>query len=140
MAAAAEHGGALPVLTQAGLTTLAPAAEATASDVAAVTDGTVVAVQTPQAFAAAPLLAAYRCAERDGFVGTDTASCIERYTDLAIHCVPSDARNLKITFPEDLFLAERLLAKADYDLSQRRVRPPAPGPDPAPASTGGPGR
>ena len=120
VAAAAEHGGALPVLTPAGLTTLAPAAEATESDVAAVTDGTVVAVQTPQAFAAAPLLAAYRCAERDGFVGTDTASCIERYTDLAIHCVPSDARNLKITFPEDLFLAERLLAKADYDLSHRR--------------------
>ena len=54
VAAAAEHGGALPVLTPAGLTTLAPAAEATASDVAAVTDGTVVAVQTPQAFAAGP--------------------------------------------------------------------------------------
>ena len=73
----------------------------------------VVAVQTPQAFAAAPLLTATARAERDGFVGTDTASCIERYTDLAMHCVPSDARNIKITFPEDLFLAERLLAKAD---------------------------
>ena len=68
-----------------------------------------VAVQTPQAFRARPLLDAYRRAERDGFVGTDTASCVERYTDLAIHCVPSPATNLKITFPEDVALAERLL-------------------------------
>jgi 2-C-methyl-D-erythritol 4-phosphate cytidylyltransferase len=118
--AAAEHGGALPVLTPAGLTTLAPATEATESDVAAVTDGTVVAVQTPQAFAAAPLLAAYRFAERDGFVGTDTASCIERYTDVPVHCVPGDAGNIKITFPDDLFIAERLLAKARWDLSGGR--------------------
>jgi 2-C-methyl-D-erythritol 4-phosphate cytidylyltransferase len=119
--AAATHGGALPVLAPAGLITLATHDEAATEDVAAVTQGAVVAVQTPQAFAAAPLLAAYRAADRDGFVGTDTASCIERYADLPIACVPSDARNLKITFPEDLFLAERLLAKAGYDLSDRRA-------------------
>ena len=79
-----------------------------------------VAVQTPQAFLAAPLLAAYRQAAADGFVGTDTASCIERYTDLPVRCVPGDAGNIKITFPDDLFLAERLLAKADWDLSGGR--------------------
>ena len=39
----------------------------------------VVAVQTPQAFLARPLLDAYRKAHEDGFVGTDTASCIEQY-------------------------------------------------------------
>ena len=32
--------------------------------------------------------------------------------------VDGDVGNIKITFPEDLFLAERLLAKADWDLSQ----------------------
>ncbi len=67
-------------------------------------------MQTPQAFRAGPLLGAYAAADRDGFVGTDTASCIEHYTDLPVHCVPGDARNIKITFPEDLALAERLLA------------------------------
>jgi 2-C-methyl-D-erythritol 4-phosphate cytidylyltransferase len=80
----------------------------------------VVAVQTPQAFAARPLLEAYRRAHHDGFVGTDTASCIERYADESVRCVPGDAGNIKITFPDDLFIAERLLAKARWDLSGGR--------------------
>lgn len=68
-----------------------------------------VAVQTPQAFRAADLLAAYRHAAADGFTGTDTAACLEAYTDLPIAAVTGDRRNLKVTFPEDLALAERLL-------------------------------
>jgi 2-C-methyl-D-erythritol 4-phosphate cytidylyltransferase len=71
-------------------------------------------VQTPQAFRALPLLEAYECAARDGFTGTDTAACIERYAQLRVHCLPGDPRNLKVTYPQDLFLAERLLALADY--------------------------
>lgn len=102
-------GGALPVRDQPALSQLlaegAPPGERT------------VAVQTPQAFQAAPLLRAYRQANVEGFVGTDTASCVEMFTDLTVQCVAGDARNIKITFPEDLFLAERLLAKADWDLS-----------------------
>ena len=62
-------------------------------------------VQTPQAFGAAELLAAYARAEADGFDGTDTAACWARYTDLPVVAVPSTPRNLKITFPEDLALA-----------------------------------
>lgn len=108
IAVAAEHGGAIPVREQRGLVGIGGTS---------VPDESVVTVQTPQAFAAGPLLAAYRRAHDDGFVGTDTASCMERYTEVAVHCVPGDARNIKITFPDDLFLAERLLAKADYDLS-----------------------
>ena len=107
--AAWEHGGAIPAMPMSGLVSLDPAADPTSADVAA--------VQTPQAFLATPLLDAYRRADQDGFVGTDTASCIERYAEVAIRAVASDARNIKITFPEDLFLAERLLARADYDLS-----------------------
>ncbi len=113
--AAAAYGGALPVIEQPGLTPL----DAGAASVA----DRIVAVQTPQAFLAAPLLAAYTAADAEGFVGTDTASCVERYTDVPVHCVSGDARNIKITFPEDLFLAERLLAKADYDLSDAVSRP-----------------
>lgn len=108
IATAAEYGGAIPVREQGNL--------------AARNGGPhprerVVAVQTPQAFLAAPLLAAYARAAEDGFVGTDTASCMERYTELPVRTVPGDAGNIKITFPDDLFLAERLLARADYDLS-----------------------
>jgi 2-C-methyl-D-erythritol 4-phosphate cytidylyltransferase len=103
-------GGAIPAEVHGHLTSLA--GEPRPRD-------RVVAVQTPQAFAARPLLEAYRRADRDGFIGTDTASCIERYADIAVHWVPGDARNIKITFPDDLFIAERLLAKARWDLTTR---------------------
>jgi 2-C-methyl-D-erythritol 4-phosphate cytidylyltransferase len=68
-----------------------------------------VAVQTPQAFRAAPLMQAYRRAAEDGFTGTDTAGCVAAYTDLAVRLVSAPATNLKVTFPEDVALAERLL-------------------------------
>lgn len=77
------------------------------------TAGDLVAVQTPQAFRATELLAAYRAADREGFKGTDTASCLERYADVAIAGVEAPATNLKITFPEDLALAERLLPRSE---------------------------
>lgn len=97
---AQAHGGALPVRPQRSLLPRV-AGGSRNSDL--------VGVQTPQAFRAAPLLEAYRRAGRDGFTGTDTAASIERYTDLEIHCVDSPATNIKITFPEDVALAERLL-------------------------------
>lgn len=68
-----------------------------------------VAVQTPQVFAAPPLLAAYDQAAVDGFRGTDTAACIQRYTDLAIVAVPGAVDNIKVTYPADVTTAERLL-------------------------------
>ncbi len=72
-----------------------------------------VAVQTPQAFAAGALLDAYARAELDGFRGTDTAACLERYApSLAVRAVPSGPGNLKVTFADDVALAERLLARA----------------------------
>ena len=68
-------------------------------------------MQTPQAFRARDLLEAYRRAEADGFVGTDTGSCLERYAGIAIRGVASTAANLKVTFPEDIGLAEALLSQ-----------------------------
>ena len=68
-----------------------------------------VAVQTPQAFRAGALLRAYDAAAEKGFVGTDTAACLEwspRRGDPRRAGAPS---NLKVTFPEDLALAEELL-------------------------------
>lgn len=97
LTAARERGGAIPVV---------------AAPVLWGADGPVRglgAVQTPQAFDAVRLLAAYDAAERDGFTGTDTASCLERFApDVDIAAVPSTSLNLKVTWPEDLALVERL--------------------------------
>ncbi len=67
---------------------------------------TLVKVQTPQAFAAAPLLAAYRDALSAGFEGVDTAETVERFSDLDVEVVPGDPWNVKVTFIEDFFAAE----------------------------------
>lgn len=96
------HGGALPVVEQSALVP---------RDSGSPRMDRAVAVQTPQAFRAGRLLFAYSSAEADGFVGTDTASCLERYTRTEIHCVQSDVNNLKITFVEDVALAEQLMVK-----------------------------
>lgn len=103
--AAREHGGAVPGLP--------------AEDVVPVT-GDVVAgppleaairVQTPQGFLAGPVIEAYEQAARENFSGTDTASCMERYSKLPIRCVPGDEHNIKITYPHDLTIAEKYLSR-----------------------------
>jgi 2-C-methyl-D-erythritol 4-phosphate cytidylyltransferase len=73
-------------------------------------------VQTPQAFRAKDLLAAYTDALRAGFQGTDTASTVERFSDLVVQTVAGSRTNLKVTYPHDLFLAEQLLAAHRYRL------------------------
>lgn len=98
--AAREHGGAIPVVPVTGLVQAAGQVH----DVAA--------VQTPQAFRALALLASYEQAAVEGFTGTDTASCLERYADVQIAAVPGSARNLKVTFPEDVALARALLRRS----------------------------
>lgn len=100
VAAAAEHGGAIPVVPTHALVRLdgGPAPR----DLAA--------VQTPQAFRARALLDAYTAAEADGFEGTDTAACVERYSsDVRVAAVRSGIGNLKVTFAEDVALAGALL-------------------------------
>ena len=66
--------------------------------------------QTPQAFGAAALLAAYDAAARDGFEGTDTAASLER-AGHAVTIVAGSPHNVKITTPSDLARAEGLLAR-----------------------------
>lgn len=96
---AAEHGGALPVVPLAGVLT---------SDARPAPPG-LMGVQTPQAFRADLLVAAYTRAEREGFEGTDTASCVEHYAPgTTMAAVPSGPRNLKVTFAEDLALTGAL--------------------------------
>jgi 2-C-methyl-D-erythritol 4-phosphate cytidylyltransferase len=71
--------------------------------------GPLVRVQTPQAFRARPLLDAYRLAQLEEFEGTDTSSCLERFTDVGVRTFPGTSTNLKVTYPQDVLVAARLL-------------------------------
>lgn len=104
VAAAARDGGAVPGIPVADLVLR------TGAGMAPLPDGAYVRMQTPQVFAAAPLLAAYRAASAAGFTGTDTASCVQAYTDTPVRCVPGDPDNLKITVAADFEIAADILA------------------------------
>ena len=104
VAAAEADGGALPYLESAALE-------------GAPIDANLVRVQTPQVFAASPLLDAYRQAARDGFEGSDTSMCMERYRpDVSVRCVRGSASNLKVTYPQDLVMAEHILSSEKHEL------------------------
>jgi 2-C-methyl-D-erythritol 4-phosphate cytidylyltransferase len=64
--------------------------------------------QTPQAFRYSVIRAAHEIAAAEMFLGTDDASLVERMGK-DIHIVMGDYRNIKITTPEDLVLAEAFL-------------------------------
>ena len=66
------------------------------------------AAQTPQAFRAGLLREVLERAQREGIDGTDEAGLTARFGH-KVHAVPGDPRNLKITLPEDLEIAESYL-------------------------------
>jgi 2-C-methyl-D-erythritol 4-phosphate cytidylyltransferase len=70
----------------------------------------VVQAQTPQGFRYGLIKKAFDSALGDGFIGTDEASLVERMGE-NVYVVMGSARNIKITTPADLELAEFLLAK-----------------------------
>src|SRR6266540_3830681 len=109
LAAALRRGAAVPGVPAENVLAVDPSGRVTA-------DGAerLVTIQTPQAFRARPLLEAHEAAARDGFTGTDTAACVERYSELEVAVVPGDPGNLKVTFPDDLLVAERLLTRGDH--------------------------
>lgn len=65
----------------------------------------VVMAQTPQGFRYSVMKKAFDEAAADGFVGTDEASLVER-SGHAVAVVMGSARNIKITTPADMELAE----------------------------------
>lgn len=67
------------------------------------------AVQTPQAFPFRVILNAHEQARREGFYATDDAALVERYGG-KIAIVEGSYRNIKITTPEDMIIAEALLS------------------------------
>ena len=101
LAAASEHGGAIPV---------APLDHLVDLDGATLPEA-LVGVQTPQAFRAPALLAAHRTARSDGFEATDTAGCLAAYGEVTVVAVASDAGNLKLTVADDFLVAEALIVR-----------------------------
>lgn len=63
--------------------------------------------QTPQAFRTGILKRAYERAYKDGFYGTDDAMLVERIGG-KVKIIEGDYRNIKITTPEDLNVAEAI--------------------------------
>jgi 2-C-methyl-D-erythritol 4-phosphate cytidylyltransferase len=66
-------------------------------------------VQTPQAFQAALLWRAYQEAMERGFYATDESALVEALGETVV-VVPGTCLNLKITTPDDLKMAEAILA------------------------------
>jgi len=70
-----------------------------------------VLTQTPQCFRREVLETALRRAHEEGFSGTDDAAYVERLPGARIAIVPGDPDNFKITTPEDLIRAKRMVAR-----------------------------
>lgn len=123
------HDAARPLITSAQVVACCRAAEehgaaavaVPVKDTIKVTDGngfivstperkTLWSVQTPQAFVRLELMQAHRRALEEGATVTDDASLLERL-GRKVAIVKGDYSNLKITTPEDLPIAELLLAR-----------------------------
>ena len=67
--------------------------------------------QTPQCFRLPVIARAHELAAADpGFSPTDDCGVVMRYLpDVPVHIVPGSERNIKITYPRDLAIAEALL-------------------------------
>ena len=105
VAAATELGAALPVIPVSD-TIHVMNADAT---IAQTLDRSILgAAQTPQCFRAEILRDILDRANREGIEGTDEAGLAVRY-GYPVKGVPGDPRNLKITVPEDLEIAESYL-------------------------------
>jgi 2-C-methyl-D-erythritol 4-phosphate cytidylyltransferase len=120
------HDGARPLVTQDLIERIIDAARETGAAVPAIPlDDTIkeaekdrvvrtldrsrlFRIQTPQGFALGLLQRALERAQAEGAEGTDEASLVERL-GLPVALVPGDPRNLKITSPLDLTMAEAFL-------------------------------
>jgi 2-C-methyl-D-erythritol 4-phosphate cytidylyltransferase/2-C-methyl-D-erythritol 2,4-cyclodiphosphate synthase len=107
VAACREHGAVVPALPQ--METMKRASPDGAFR-ETVDRRDLYAVQTPQVFRRDWLEAAYARAAEEGYSGTDDASLVERL-GYPVRWVAGERANLKITLPEDMEMAEALLAR-----------------------------
>jgi 2-C-methyl-D-erythritol 4-phosphate cytidylyltransferase len=107
LSVARDHGAALlatPVSPHERIIQV----DATGEITQAVSSAALWRAQTPQAFQARRLLAAYDLADVAGFTGTDTAAAFDRL-GWPVYVVPCAPTNIKVTTPEDLIRAEAIL-------------------------------
>ncbi|MBC7220467.1 2-C-methyl-D-erythritol 4-phosphate cytidylyltransferase [Candidatus Bipolaricaulota bacterium] len=104
LTAARRHGAAVPVVPVSD--TVRYAKEGFLAET--LDRSGLVLIQTPQGFQRELLLAGYAEAERRGLDLPDDAAAV-LLLGRAVAAVPGDPANLKVTRPEDLILAERLL-------------------------------
>ena len=76
--------------------------------------------QTPQAFTSSVIKQAYQLAAADPhFEATDDCSVVLKYLpDVPIWVVPGDERNMKVTEPIDIYLADKLFQLTAHDLPE----------------------
>lgn len=67
------------------------------------------AVQTPQAFRVELIRRAHLAAQAEGYLGTDDASLLE-HMGLRVQLTEGHRRNIKLTTPEDMTMAEAMLS------------------------------
>jgi 2-C-methyl-D-erythritol 4-phosphate cytidylyltransferase len=65
-------------------------------------------IQTPQVFRREIILEAHGWAEREGFEATDDAMLVEKRGE-RVYVLDGEGTNIKITLPDDLWLAENLI-------------------------------
>ncbi|HEX9879500.1 MAG TPA: 2-C-methyl-D-erythritol 4-phosphate cytidylyltransferase [Candidatus Binatia bacterium] len=70
-------------------------------------------IQTPQVFPVGVIREAYSRGARDGMEATDDAMLVER-TGSAVWVLEGERSNIKVTFPQDLLVAETLLSAAKF--------------------------
>ncbi|NIM19245.1 MAG: 2-C-methyl-D-erythritol 4-phosphate cytidylyltransferase [Candidatus Latescibacteria bacterium] len=71
----------------------------------------IAAVQTPQGFRAELLLRAHKRAVSQGLLSSDDGSLVLAMGEL-VGTIPGEARNIKITYPEDMKVAEAILSSS----------------------------
>jgi ribitol-5-phosphate 2-dehydrogenase (NADP+) / D-ribitol-5-phosphate cytidylyltransferase len=78
-------------------------------------------VQTPQSFRLSTIRAAYAKAARDpNFTATDDCTVVLRYLpEIPIAVVAGDARNMKVTEPIDVYIADKLFQLTSADRPTR---------------------
>ena len=69
------------------------------------------AVQTPQGFTVKLIRKAHESAQSEGFLGTDDASLVERLGH-PVHLTEGSRRNIKLTTPEDMIMAEAFMGRS----------------------------
>ncbi|MCI1881376.1 MAG: 2-C-methyl-D-erythritol 4-phosphate cytidylyltransferase [Sporolactobacillus sp.] len=133
------HDGARPFIDQGVIRRTAKAAEQFGAALAAVpvkdtvkrcdSEGYVTqtlersslwAAQTPQAFRLSEIVEAYRSAAAAHVTATDDASLMERI-GRPVRTVMGSYRNIKLTTPEDMLLAETILEEEEHHANRSRI-------------------